>query len=332
MSDAHDDPTLQVREDLREIGRLSLDLREQAFARADDIDVPGGDALVAIGPIANQLRWNSRRMDAEQRWWDNPEGAAPEDRPDFLEDVEGDNPLQLLLFWSEQWRADLGDDKERLHPVSGMWLGPTLVTESRWLYRRIDWIRANEAHFDDFEADVRKARRILEAVLVDGERATPGITCPECQSAALVRTELDRRRKGRDCPGHGPLQVCPIDGCGGAHDRGGLVNEWTCPRPSCGASYDQAHYNAEVMKHWVASADYLPGEFIEKRTNVPHGTVRVWAHRGHVRSKTALVTDGETEREKTVYCVADVEARFSANRVIDMPADRRVLDTEITSV
>jgi DNA-directed RNA polymerase subunit RPC12/RpoP len=175
----------------------------------------------------------------------------------------------------------------------------------------LGWIYDHEPRFDNFARDIWRTRRRLEALLSEGERQTPGIQCPRCRQAAMIRTEHDRS-KPRDCGGHGPLETCPIprQGC---CERGGLIEQWSCPE--CGHRLantpEHAEYDEAVFKDYIGSAPYLEGKYVERRTNVPIGTVRVWVQRGYVRTR-------KDARDTLVYCITDIEARFAGNRAIDL--------------
>lgn len=297
-----DDPLLEPATDLREIRRLAGLLREQAVYKADDKQIPGGEALAMLAPVASPEAV-ANRIDGLERW--NLDHQAQERRDtSHLDDLADDPvPLSDLLFWSEQLRYDLDAvfEPEPHHPY------PTLDSEAKWLGNQLSTIHATEPHWSDFARDVHGIRRRLEAILREGERETKGITCPHCRSAAMVRTEHDRSRP-RGCNGHGALGLCPVHRCN-CGDRGGLIEEWTCSE--CHHKLAGDAYGSAVFRDYIAHAEYLPGKYIERRTNVPHVTVRVWAHRGHVATDIAVLTDGDVERETVVYCVADVEARLS---------------------
>lgn len=296
----HDDPTLKVAIDLHEIIRLNGELHQLAYDLADDEDMPGGAAMVALAPVAHLTAWAEKLEAAEHRWL---AGKGPEPFSDDSDEWEP--PLQLLEFWSEVWRMDLDKELPDRDPNTGRVIRATIKSEATFLGNCITWAYEHEPRFDLYARDVSKARRILENMLHEGERRTPGIQCPDCRRRALVRTELDRRRKKHDCPGHGPLRICPTAGCDGAHDRGGLVDEWTCPNPECRAVFDKAHYDEAVFKDYVRNAPYLELKYVPKRVDdVKPGTVKVWASRNQVRTR-------RNARDEQTYCIEDIEARLT---------------------
>jgi hypothetical protein len=65
-----------------------------------------------------------------------------------------------------------------------------------------------------------------------------------------------------------------------------------------------ADYESAVMRDYIANAPYLRAEHVERRTFVKAGTVRVWASRGHVRTRR----DSEG---RTTYCVEDVDLKVN---------------------
>lgn len=301
------DPLVKPAQDLAEIRRLAGELESAAFDHADDHDMPGGEALASLAPVANQEAWRNRVASAVRLW--NAQGR-PENTEPMLDDLEWEPPLQTLVFWSEQLRYD----HDAVFQPAPHEPYPTIESEAKWLGNSLNWIYEHEPRWEDFASDLWNARRRLESLLREGERVTPGIPCPKCREAgrrndngnvpAMVRVEHERSRP-RGCNGHGALGLCPVHRCD-CTDRGGLIDEWRCPL--CGLELRNterhAEYDEAVFKDYVASAPYLEGKYVERRTNVGIGTVRVWVQRGYVRTQ-------KDAREKLTYCIADIEARHA---------------------
>jgi hypothetical protein len=123
---------------------------------------------------------------------------------------------------------------------------------------------------EDLARDVRTCRAHLEAVLHDGEQRDTGAPCMTCNVPL-------RRVWGRD------------EGEDG----------WRCPR--CKETSTEAQYRFAVAHLHRKEATELTDRDMEIRTGVKAGTIRVWARRGYVARRL--------DSGRTLYCVADVEAR-----------------------
>jgi hypothetical protein len=257
------DPTVPVARDLAEITRLSDDLEAQAINHGDNPSLPGGDALVALAPVASPEAhgW---------RVWTGEHGLAP--YPAHVADEDPDDlwpPLQLLLFWSEQWRVELAAESD---------LRPTIVSEAGWLRGMLGWAW-EQTGWEDFASDVRRVRVKLEALIGAGRANRRGVRCLSCE------TPLERRSHDRDepthCAGHDGVCTWPHRYC--PHDRGGLADEWQCP--GCWRRFTDEDYRRAVAHTHLAWADWLPLQDCAERTGVRAGTISVWAHRGKVAKR-----------------------------------------------
>jgi len=278
---------IAVAQDLTEIERLVVDLAEQAIHDANDHTLPGGDALASRAPVASPEAWEHRYEAGE---------ALGRDVSHVLDENEGDEPpLQTLLFWSEQWRAEHGMDFEPgpHRPY------PTIETEANFIRWCLSWAWENEPHFEDFAEDVRAVVARLEAILAAGKRNLRGVQCFDC-GTDLVRQSHDPKEIHR-CEGHDGVCFIPHAAC--PHDRGGLRDWWKCP--GCDRRYSLEDYARAVSHAHYALADYLTLEDAAARTGVKPGTIKVWATRGRVRKKR----DRDTGR--MTYCVPDIEARHA---------------------
>jgi hypothetical protein len=170
MSDAPlPDGLTKTARDLSEIMQLDFMLEAQAVAKADDHDMPGGDALAFLAPVASPEAWEHQyeAREALERPVDHVEDQRDEWAP----------PLQTLLFWSEQWRVEHGKESDRR---------PTIASEVGFLRQILHWAWDEELHWDAFAADIRGARVRLEDILYAGEREETGMPCLYC-SALLIR-------------------------------------------------------------------------------------------------------------------------------------------------
>lgn len=209
-----DDPTLDVAADLRQIIELTGALLGQAVAKATHHDMPGGDAMVMLGPAARPADWERRAELIEAEWFATDQTTA---RPAVGadEDPTWEPPLQTLRFWTQDH-----------HETDN----PTTATEARWLIDNLRWIHDHEPHWDNFVKDVAAARRRLEAVLYAGERderaKVPCIDCDLDRDGAPLRVMLVIHYAGPS-----PGWVCP------ACKRRGADDHWVCTR--CQRQYDE---------------------------------------------------------------------------------------------
>src|SRR5689334_20534393 len=130
-----DDPLVKVSRDLREILAMHERLIVEAISKGDHKLMPGGPAMVAMGPVANLEAWGWMQ-DATERL-----GRAYTSEPDEDPD-DAWSAYQLLEFWSEQWRRELGAEYEGYRT--------TIATEAGFLRSVLEWAWNNEPAWDDF--------------------------------------------------------------------------------------------------------------------------------------------------------------------------------------
>lgn len=174
-------PLVKVARDLREIEELNEALLVQAIHKAGDRLMPGGEAMVALAHVGSPAEW-SENVAAEELYHlaTCPKLDHTRCRYAETEEDEGEPPLQTLLFWSEQWRAEAGYSLDRR---------PTIATETNFIRGSLDWAWDNEPHWDDFAKDVRRARVRLENLLYAGKRAErTRVRCDdaECEGRAYL--------------------------------------------------------------------------------------------------------------------------------------------------
>lgn len=270
-------PTVKVARHLREIAdELYPRLREQAINDANSALMPGGAAMVALGQVANLEAWENQQQ-ATERWGRAYTSVADED-PD-----EAWSAYQLLEFWSEQWRREHGAEYDG-HRT-------TIQTEANFIRSILDWAWDNEPAWDDFAADVRRARAHLEDVLSEGERAERGVPClySECDGKRLTRR---------------------LEPCRG--EDGGKAWRWTdwhCP--SCHRSWTDSSYAAMVSaEHWEAQQVTIGDDVwlsVHRAANEvgrSRSTIRQWVHKGHI-SQVCIIAG----RRVGFVSRADVETR-----------------------
>lgn len=184
---------------LRAIEEMALHLASRAVDRSNARDMPGGDALVNLAPVASPRRW-AAQFDAYER----EALAADESLKDSQPDLSHEDPddlwpaSELLTWWSEDYRQRLGMTYEGWRP--------TLVSEAKFLRNHdvAEWIWNNEAHWSDYAADVERAKAKLENILHEGDRSErTAVVCDRCDDGRrLIRVWGDEPDQDRwKCPG-----------------------------------------------------------------------------------------------------------------------------------
>lgn len=239
-------PTAKVARDLSEIIELHDRLHAQAENQASHSLMPGGHAMVALGGVANLEAWENLN-DATERYAKAYTSAEDED-PD-----EAWSPFQILVFWSEQWRRERDAEYDTR---------PTIVSEANFIRWSLDWAWQNEPGWDDFAADIRRARVRLEDILHAGNRVELSrIVCPN--------------------PIHenGPPRLIVLRGSAddGSDDR------WKCQACKTRYNADEANkahakmLRSEGAERWVHQADAIATLKAQGRSD---STVRGWLAAG----------------------------------------------------
>jgi hypothetical protein len=217
VSDDDRDPTLRVRRDLSEIRRLAGWLEDQALHHFADRLMPGGRALVELGPVA-RAEDVAERIEASEHWNAAHYGETSLRDLSHLDDQDDDVvALSSMLFWSDAWREETGSTPERRPTISG---------EAQWLASAIDWAWDNEAHWDDFCADVNDVRVRLENVLYAGVRE-------ERSQATCIEEACERKPR-------------LVKVWGGDEES----DSWKCP--SCRTRYDKAAFARAKLRHMAS--------------------------------------------------------------------------------
>lgn len=278
-------PITKVAQNLSEILRLYDDLADQAINDSASPLMPGGRAMVELGPVANFERWE-HMTDAGERL------GRVFTLPDLEDDDDAWSAFQRIEYWSERWRRELGAEYDGQQP--------TIATEANFVRHCLDWAWDNlePAEWDAFAESIRTAKTRLEEILTDGRRAIRGVKCFDC-NVDLIRPAHDPREPGY-CEGTDDA-VCLLPHKRCPHDRGGYTDEYKCP--SCDRRYSREDYALAIQHAHFVYADYLTLDDAAARTGVKPGTIKVWATRGLVKRHKA------PGAERVTYCVADIEAR-----------------------
>lgn len=177
------DPKVRVARDLRAILVMAPLLAERGIDLSADHEMPGGDATAAVAPVALPSAWERRTELTERAWMDKHATAVAmgtriatddEDRPTMDEEDDLETPLQTLLFWSEDWRHQLGMDYGQ---------DPTLTSEANFLANAdvIAWAVDHEPRFKHFAESIADTRTRVENIVREGEQETRSrVICDKC--------------------------------------------------------------------------------------------------------------------------------------------------------
>lgn len=252
-------PVVDVAKDLREIANeLYPWLRVRTEDEARSRLMPGGDAMAALGTVANMEAWENMHQATERHG--RAYTSVVDEDPD-----EAWSAYQLLEYWSEQWRIRHGMEFE----PGPRRPRPTVASEANFLRWALNWAWDHEPHWHDFARDVAAAKRRLEDILHRGDRSERGAPCmyEGCKGKRLVRKlEPKRDPDGRKI---------------------WIFSPWHCP--SCHREWDDDAYARMVTAaHEAAKVEVINGEewvspdLAARRLDRPHSTIRQWIHRREV--------------------------------------------------
>ena len=164
-----DEAAVQIARDLRAIVEMYGNLEDEAISRGDDRDVPGGEALLMLGPVANVEAWQHRFETVETTGGDT----------DYVVDQTGElAPLLVLATWEDAVRDELDQPTD---------LRASVQRAADYLRAKITWMvgddengDANFLAVDALMRDLKRCRSNLEAVLRDGIRHDRGVPCMYC--------------------------------------------------------------------------------------------------------------------------------------------------------
>lgn len=234
--------------DLRAIRTMHADLKAEAFHRAASKDLPGGDAMVMLGPAANLTEWEEQVEAAEMVYFARRSQGRPAKWLE-IEDNDGDPPAPLLvLAWWE--------DRVRLEANQPTDLRATIDRAIDYLLGKLDFICDEYLDAQHLAKDIHQLKMRMEAVLHDGIRLDRGVPCMYC-GTLLVKIWGDN-----------------IDGSD---------DKWHCS--TCEIWSNQDQYTQAVKYAARAQSKGLTASDMAEEYRVPIGTLRVWAHRGLVKKR-----------------------------------------------
>jgi hypothetical protein len=222
------------------LGHPATQQYDRGRAGKDDVTVPGGTALVLLGPGSEGTK-RRRLTTAEQATGAEGREHAADNRPTDPPSVHTE-----LDRWADLWANSVGLASQ-----------PTTFTDTvAFLRFNTPWAAQRFDGFTDYVADLRQLRTQLRIATATNDQPLRGAArCLDCD-VRLERTNVHAQPCRTD---HGPAD-CAYDArglrvCGpyGPHmhghapctcDRGGVVDIWHCPR--CRRTYQPATYMLAV--------------------------------------------------------------------------------------
>ena len=206
--DFADKMRVRIARDLRAIEDMYDNLKIEAVNRAGDPNIPGGMAMVMLGPGADVEAFGYAQLSAIMGRVD----------PGSVEADDIEQPLSFLAGWVDIVR------EERDQPSD---LKATISREVDYLGKSTDWMLSNDEYgdmrfiqVDDFAEHLAKVRRALENVLHAGHRATRiRAECKSCDAAPRLCL-----RQGEATDGSQDHWYCP--NCYHVYDQDGISRCW----------------------------------------------------------------------------------------------------------
>lgn len=202
---------LDIAQSLTAITMLFRDLEDEALHRYADKDIPGGQALTYLGPVANMEAYNYRQL-SELMGRTCVKGG--------LDDPDTDDapPLLVLAGWTEVIRDHRGMEPETRRA--------RITREADFIRFSIDWMLAENADgvpnfmpVDELARDLGRVRSRLENVLKAGERddriRAECESCPPSPRLAVKHgTEDDHSDDSWFCPNcRQPYDIAGVASC-----------------------------------------------------------------------------------------------------------------------
>lgn len=202
---------LDIAQSLTAIVVLYRDLEDEALHRYADKEMPGGDALNYLGPVANLEAYGYRQL-SDMMGRTNTKGGLDDPLTDDAP------PLLVLASWHDVIREHRG-----LAPSEAK---ATITREADAIRASIDWMLAEDKDglpnflpADEVARDLRRAVSRLENVLKAGDRAdrirAECKSCPPSPRLAVRHGENEGEEDSWYCPN-----------CNAPYDRDGVSSCW----------------------------------------------------------------------------------------------------------
>lgn len=250
---------LAIAKDLRAIELLYQGVWAEVLAKAGNPDMPGGDAMVMRGPVADPEAWSYRDLSVAI-------GRLEENHGEYEDDRDPQPPLLMLATWSDAIRKERGQDTG---------LSASIDRECAYIGNSVDWMLSNDEDgnmnfiaIDDLADDLHTVRNRLESLLHIGRKDADNRGAPCLTHGRRYVKVWDQLAEGETVDPDTDLGYrwkCKGDDEGeGAH--------WADPEDYARANRDQARGLASRL----TSSDMR----IEYR--IEPSTLRTWAERGCV--------------------------------------------------
>jgi hypothetical protein len=198
------DLRLSVAIDLRDIVQLWQALPDEAPYRSGS-EIPGGEAVMLLGPVANVEAWQHRYEAVEA-------SACKADKPfettygglDYAGDQVAElHPLLVLATWEDAIRDERGQPTD---------LRATVERAADYILKSVEWMLGTNEYgdqnflgIDQLAIELKKVKAMLENILKDGIRADfTRVTCTQekCETKPrLMKTYgAQARWDGYRCP------------------------------------------------------------------------------------------------------------------------------------
>lgn len=285
-----DKERLSIGQNLSAIAEMFVKLRGEAINRAGDPNIPGGAAMVLLGPGADLEAFGYAQM---SELWGRTTGLT---EIAIKGDIEP--PLSFLASWADIIRAARGQEPSSKRA--------RIDDEIRYIRASVDWILATDDDGDpwwiqvmDFIDGLRKVRNAMENALKDGNRPEKiNAECKFCSKA--VRLVVMK---------------------GDAED--GSKDWWRCPK--CEHGYDVDGVRACWRAMFVQRGDapeWITFRQAAAALNRPAGTVYKWTRPprdGLGKESTTVAPLVESEKRQD----GQLWVRWADVRAVDDTQKRR---------
>lgn len=197
---------VRIAQDLTAIEDMFARLGQEAINRAGDPDIPGGAAMVLLGPGADIEAFGYAQMSELM--------GRTSGRTELALRSDVEPPLSFLASWADIVRSERGQvpstEKARIGD------------EVRYLRSALDWMLSEGdegpvfIEVEDFSRQLHRVRRTMESVLRDGDHPEKiNARCRECDVAPRLEVNPGARVFKWRCPA-----------CGEEYDERGVANCW----------------------------------------------------------------------------------------------------------
>lgn len=244
----------------------------EATYKANDREMPGGDAMQAMAPAANLQAWEQGFEAAERLAEVKLDRGRAAEAAELLAYVfdqfdTDTHPELILTDWEAQIRHERGDDVSLRSDV--LKAAAYIRRSIPWLYSLNDKGRPVFVEHEALHADLKNVRKHLESILKSGNRAEfTRVHCISDACEAAVTESEDRKTTPR---------LMKIWAAQVRWDR------YRCP--VCRTEYDQQQFKmAESQNLHSAGAErYVTPSDAMKASGVPKDTLYSWMRRENVR-------------------------------------------------